>query len=100
MLNQLIVTKKWVDIDTRGTSLHTLEHKETKIQSIQWTRQPCPSPQENESDSDIYVLCNLNSIMNSEHPFQCSSFNRERQAKDISSLYWEAREEVVNNPKF
>ena len=33
----------------------------------------------NDMDSDICVLCNQNSIMSSEHLFQCSSLNRERQ---------------------
>ena len=40
MLNQLIITKYWVDIDMSGRSLHTFECKDAmakKIQNIQWT---------------------------------------------------------------
>jgi len=40
----------------------------------------------NLTDTDICVLCNQNSIMDSEHLFQYSSLHREReQAKDISA---------------
>jgi hypothetical protein len=47
---------------------------------------------------DICVLCNQNSIMNSDHLFQCSPLSRQRQqAKYISSLYWEARGKMVKS---
>ena len=52
----------------------------------------------NLTDSDICVLCNQNSTMNSEHLFQCNSFNRKRQhAKDISSLYGKQEENGVKS---
>ena len=83
-------SKKWVYID-RG--LHTLERKEALLNLRIFSECDCLAHRHKRMDLidlSTFVLCNKNSTMNSEHLFQCSSFNRERQqANYISGLCWE-----------
>ena len=66
--------RKWEDIDINGRSLHTLERKGAvaKFTIPIFSEYDClthPLMRTNLIESHIYVLCNQNSIMNSEHLF-------------------------------
>ena len=74
--------KKWLVIDISSRSLLTLKRKEVVAKFRIFSEYNCLAhhlKRMNVIDSDICVLCNQNSIINSEHLLQCSSLNRERQ---------------------
>ena len=95
--------KKWVYIDIRGRSLHTLEHKEAVAKLRIFSGHDCLAHhlmRMNLIDSDICFLCNQNSIMNL-YLFQCSHSIEKDNKQKISPTSTGKQEEKwckIQNP--
>jgi hypothetical protein len=85
--------KKWVDIDIRGRSLHTLELKEAVARIRIFSGHSCHHKRMNLTDSDICVFCNPNSVRNFENLSQCSSSIEKDNKQKISPAFTEKQEE-------